>query len=82
MERICGTGYDGFNYLKDFYEYDPTGNAWARRPIFLAHQDMRQLVWYWHGYLGTGFDGSNASKIFKYDPHDTWSDIGLWQQEI
>jgi len=31
------------------------------------------------GYLGTGFDGSNASKdFFKYDPAlDTWSDIGF-----
>ena len=26
-----GTGYDGENYLKDFWEYDPTSNQWTQQ---------------------------------------------------
>jgi len=29
-----GTGYDGTNYLNDFWEFNPTTNTWAQKADF------------------------------------------------
>lgn len=76
-----GTGYDGFNYLKDFWEYSVDSNGWARKADF-PKPARYEAVGFGigdFGYLGTGYDGSNAQKDFaKYDPaSDTWSDLGF-----
>ncbi len=72
-----GTGYDGFNYLNDFYEFDPVLNAWTQKANFPGSPRYEAVAFGLgsFGYVGTGFDGSNALKDFyQYDPSsDTWN---------
>jgi N-acetylneuraminic acid mutarotase len=76
-----GTGYNGFNYLNDFYEFDPALNTWAKKANFIGGSRYEAVAFGLSnlGYLGTGFDGSNALKDFyKYDPStDEWTDVGF-----
>jgi N-acetylneuraminic acid mutarotase len=76
-----GTGYDGFQYLSDFYQYDPGTNDWTRINDFPYGARYEAVAFGIgdFGYLGTGFDGNNALKDFyRYDPStDSWSDIGF-----
>jgi hypothetical protein len=77
-----GTGYsNSLVYLNDLYEFDPAMNAWTKKTNFPGSPRYEAVAFGIgdFGYVGTGFDGSNALKDFyKYDPAtDTWSDIGF-----
>jgi len=51
-----GTGFDGNNYLKDFWEYDPTTNSWLQQPDF-GGEGRGYAVGFSigsKGYIGTG----------------------------
>lgn len=74
-----GLGYDGDDYLKDFWEYDIEGGFWIRRPDFPG-QGRNLAVSFSIGtniYVGTGYNGSEElSDFYKYDTTThTWSQI-------
>ena len=72
-----GTGYDGNNPMKDFWQYNPETNIWTQKASFAgtARYDAVGFGIGNFGYLATGYDGSNAQKDFwQYDPDaDTWT---------
>ncbi len=71
-----GTGFDGINKLKDFWQYDPSKNTWTRKADFggSARYDAVAFALNDKGYVTTGFDGSYLKDFWKYDPTtDTWS---------
>ncbi len=74
-----GTGYDGYNNLKDFWKYDPDADAWTKIADFAGGTRTEAIAFgiQQYGYVGTGYDGSNALKDFwKYDPStDSWTSI-------
>ena len=66
-----GTGYDGDEWLNDFWEYDPVKNSWTQKA------DFPGVARCWavgfgtdsKGYIGTGWDGKNRLKDFyEYNP--------------
>jgi N-acetylneuraminic acid mutarotase len=72
-----GTGYDGYNPMNDFWEYDPSLNEWTQIADFpaSARYDAVAFGIQNFGYVSTGYDGSNAQKDFwQYDPSsDAWT---------
>ena len=74
-----GTGYDGTDRLKDFWEYDPQLNNWMRKADLpgVARNGAVGFGTDSKGYVGTGFDGVNRLKDFwEYDPAtDTWTQL-------
>lgn len=71
-----GTGFDGINMLKDFWQYDPTTNRWTRKADFggSARYDAVAFSLNGKGYITTGFDGSYLKDFWQYDPAtDTWT---------
>lgn len=78
-KAYVGTGYDGSNRLKDFWEYDPQLNNWTRKADFpgAARNGAVGFGTDTKGYIGTGFDGVNKLKDFwEYDPAtNTWVQI-------
>ncbi|MBI1938585.1 MAG: galactose oxidase [Ignavibacteriales bacterium] len=75
-KAYVGTGYDGENRLKDFWEYDPQTNNWTRKADFpgVARSGAVGFGTDTKGYIGTGYDGTNKLKDFwEYDPAtNTW----------
>jgi N-acetylneuraminic acid mutarotase len=77
------TGYDGFNYLRDLWEFDFDLSTWSRKAdlpnLASARYEAVAFSIQNYGYVGTGYDGSNALKDFwKYDPSsDQWSSVGF-----
>jgi N-acetylneuraminic acid mutarotase len=70
-----GTGYDGNNFLKDFYAYIPATNVWVRKADFLgsARYDAVGFALQGKGYIATGYDGSYQADCYQYNPStDTW----------
>ncbi len=78
-KAYVGTGYDGKNRLRDFWEYDAELNNWTRKADFpgLPRNGAVGFGTSTKGYLGTGYDGTNRLKDFyEYDPAtDTWTQI-------
>jgi len=79
-ERVfIGTGYDGTDYLKDFYEYDANRNSWFKRADFpgAARNSAVSFTANGKGYVGTGTNGVVRYKDFyEYDPSaDTWKQV-------
>lgn len=74
-----GTGYDGDERLKDFWEYDPTSDNWTRKADFpgVARNGAVGMALDGKGYIGTGYDGDNAlSDFYEYDPStNEWTQI-------
>lgn len=73
-----GLGYDGSDYLSDFYQYDPTANKWTRIQDFKGTARINAVAFglYDQGYVGTGYDGNYLKDFWKYDPTaNTWSQI-------
>ena len=72
-----GTGYDGYNPMNDFWQYDPSSNEWKQIADFAggARYDAVAFGIQNFGYVSTGYDGSNGQKDFwQYDPtSDTWT---------
>ena len=71
------TGFDG-NYLKDFYEYDPTGDTWTLKP-FSGNKRMAAVAFVYSnkGYICTGTNnGVNVNDFWSYDPaSSTWTQL-------
>lgn len=76
-KAYVGTGFDGRNRLKDFWEYDSETNNWTRKSDFpgIARNGAIGFAIDSKGYIGTGYDGVNRLKDFyEYDPAtDTWT---------
>jgi hypothetical protein len=72
-----GTGYNGYNPIGDFWEYDQPSNEWTQKADFAgtARYDAVAFGIQSFGYVSTGYDGSNAQKDFwQYDPaNDVWT---------
>ena len=68
-----GTGQDNnFNYVNDFWEYDPATNVWTQKANFggTGRQFAVGFAIGNKGYIGTGFDSTNVRKrdFWEYDP--------------
>lgn len=72
-----GTGYDGDDYLNDFWEYDIDGDFWVQKADFPGKERSSAVGFATDtkGYIGTGYDGDYELEDFwEYDPNtDTWS---------
>ena len=70
-----GTGHNG-SYLNDFWEYDPSTNAWTQKANFAGSARFGAIgVSVGNkGYVGTGYNGSALSDFWEYDPlTNTWT---------
>lgn len=66
-----GTGYDGDDYLNDFWEYDIDGDFWAQKATFpgISRSSGVGFVINDKGYLGVGYDGEDElGDFWEYDP--------------
>lgn len=73
-----GTGYDGDDYLSDFWVYDMEGNFWSQVASFpgVARSSATAFDINGVGYLGLGFDGDNEiGDFYSYNPG-----ANLWTQ--
>ena len=54
-----GTGYDGDDYLSDFWTYDIDGDFWTQKADFpgVARSGGTGLTIGGNGYIGVGYDG-------------------------
>lgn len=72
-----GTGYDGDDYLKDFWEYDFEGDYWIQKADFpgSARTSASGFALNGKGYLGIGYDGdTELSDFWQYDPNsNSWT---------
>lgn len=74
-----GTGYDGSDYLNDFWEFNIDGGFWVQKASFPGNERSSTTAFAIgnYGYMGIGYDGtSEKSDFYKYDPStDTWEPI-------
>ncbi|MGC4039868.1 MAG: kelch repeat-containing protein [Flavobacterium sp.] len=74
-----GTGYDGDDYLNDFWEFDINQGYWSQKANFpgVPRSSAVGFAIGSNGYIGTGYDGNLELKDFyKYNPaSDTWTPI-------
>jgi len=71
-----GTGYDGANRKKDFWQYDPATNVWTQKADFggTSRYAAVGLSINGKGYIGTGWDGGSRDDFWMYDPYpNTWT---------
>lgn len=74
-----GTGYNcsTFNYVKDFWEYDPSTNTWSQKADFggTARAEAVGFGIGTKGYIGTGENGfGDYSDFWEYDPSgNSWT---------
>jgi len=77
QEGYVGTGYDGYNYLADFWQYDVASNSWTQKADFAGGPRYEAVAFGIgnFGYVSTGYDGLFPQKDFwKYDPsQDSWT---------
>jgi len=74
-----GTGYDGDDYLNDFWEYNIEGDYWSQKASFpgVARSSATGFVINNKGYVGTGYDGDNElSDFWEYNPS-----LNTWEQK-
>ncbi len=73
-----GTGHDGDDRLRDFWQYDNTRNSWFRVADFPGRSRNAAVAFAVEGkgYVGTGYDGDEELKDFwEYDPG-----LNRWRQ--
>jgi hypothetical protein len=66
-----GTGYNGSNYLNDFWEFDPSTGAWTQKANFSGEARYYATGFSLNGkgYIGTGYAFDYYFKDFwEYDP--------------
>ncbi len=68
-----GLGFDGDDYLKDFWQYDPSLNFWQRVDTFPGIARIGAVAFSvdGKGYVGTGFDGDADEELtdfWAFDP--------------
>lgn len=72
-----GTGYDGDDYLSDFWAYDIDGNFWVQKADFPGIPRSAAVAFAIgeKGYLGTGYDGDfELNDFWEYDTGtNSWS---------
>src|SRR5205085_4076949 len=71
-----GTGFDGVNNLKDFWEYDPANNGWNQKADFggTARDNVGGISIGTKGYFVCGNDGSLKRDFWEYDPSaNSWT---------
>lgn len=78
-KAYVGLGYDGDDYLNDFWEYDPDLNFWKKIADFPGNARTNGVAFATStkGYVGTGYDGSDELNDFwEYDPSsNSWQQI-------
>jgi len=70
-KAYVGTGYDGTNRLKDFWEYNPDLNAWSQKASLPGAARNAAVAFTANNkaYVTTGYDGTNKLKDnWQYDP--------------
>ncbi len=76
-----GTGFDGDDYLKDFWAYDMATNSWQQLADFPGIERSSAVGFSSNGlgYMGTGFNGDSneeLSDFYSYNPDtNTWTPI-------
>jgi len=74
-----GVGYDGDNYLNDFWEYNLAGGYWIQRANFPGEKRSAASSFSIgnYGYIGAGYNGTTEKKDFyQYDPAaNSWLQI-------
>ncbi|WP_083191579.1 Kelch repeat-containing protein [Formosa haliotis] len=72
-----GTGYDGDDYLNDFWEYNIEGDYWVQKADFpgTARSSASGFQIDGTGYLGIGYDGTDElSDFWSYNKSsNTWT---------
>ncbi|MDO7172871.1 Kelch repeat-containing protein [Mariniflexile sp. AS56] len=66
-----GTGYDGDDYLNDFWQYNIEGNYWVQKADFpgVARSSASGFTIDGKGYVGVGYDGDDElSDFWEYNP--------------
>ena len=73
-----GTGYDGDDYLNDFWVYDMEGDFWAQKASFPGTPRSSGVGFTINskGYIGVGYDGDDElSDFWEYDPtSNSWTE--------
>lgn len=87
-KAYIGTGYDGVNYLKDLWEFDPAGAAggkWTQKADIPAvnGKDGRQEATAFSlnnmGYVTCGYNGSALLDLWQFNPNSGAN--GTWTQK-
>jgi hypothetical protein len=76
---FVGTGYNGDEYLNDWWIYDAENDYWEQRADFTGVKRTSASAFSANGkgYVGLGYDGTNKLKDFyEYNP-----DSNLWTQK-
>ena len=74
-----GTGYDGDDYLNDFWEYDIQDDYWVQKADFPGKERSSAIGFATNskGYVGIGFDGDiELEDFWEYDPN-----TNMWNQK-
>ncbi|OUS00957.1 galactose oxidase [Flavobacteriales bacterium 33_180_T64] len=71
-----GTGYDGDDYLNDFWEYNIEGDYWVQKADFIGveRSSASGFAIDGNGYIGVGYDGDNElGDFYQYNVStNTW----------
>lgn len=74
-----GTGYDGDDYLTDFWAYDMNGDFWSQKADFPGSGRSAAVGFAINekGYIGTGYDGNTElADFYAYNSaNNTWDSI-------
>ncbi|MFD0835718.1 Kelch repeat-containing protein [Mariniflexile aquimaris] len=72
-----GTGYDGDDYLNDFWQYNIEGDYWVQKANFpgVGRSAASGFAIDDKGYVGVGYDGDDElSDFWEYNPStNTWT---------
>jgi N-acetylneuraminic acid mutarotase len=65
-----GTGFDGTNYLSDFWGYIASTNTWISLPAFPGggRYDAVGFALQGKGYITTGYNSSYLNDCYQYNP--------------
>ncbi|MDN5211280.1 kelch repeat-containing protein [Fulvivirgaceae bacterium BMA12] len=81
-KAYVGLGYDGDDYLPDFYEFDPASGIWQQKDSFPGTLRERAVAFSINGigYVGVGYnrdeDVEELKDFWKYDPgSDSWTKL-------
>jgi N-acetylneuraminic acid mutarotase len=70
-----GLGFDGDNYLKDFWEYNSLTDTWSQKADFAGPGRIGAIAFAvaGKGYFGCGYDDNYLNDVYVYNPT-----TGLW----
>ncbi|HEX8532278.1 MAG TPA: kelch repeat-containing protein [Cytophagales bacterium] len=69
-KAYVGTGHNGEDRLKDFWEFDPGNGSWRQVADFggTARNNAVAFSLNERGYVGTGYDNDYKKDFWEYDP--------------